>query len=334
LHGTSLALLVLIFFASCNKDQQIILEDSKITIPQGFPQIDFPEDNAYTEARWELGKKLFFDPILSKDSSISCASCHKPELAFADDMAFSLGVENRPGTRNAPSLGNVAYQPYMLREGSVPTIEMQVLVPIQEHNEFDNNIVDIGLLLQQIPEYVSMSQAAYGQEPNPFVITRAIANFERSLLSGNSAFDNYQNGNNNALTSSEKRGLVLFFSEKTNCSTCHSGFNFSNYAFENNGLYSTYQDNGRMRFTGNLADEATFKVPSLRNVGLTPPYMHDGSLQTLAEVVAHYNSGGKAHPNKSNLVTPLNLSAQEQADLAAFLKSLSDYSFVTDEKWK
>jgi len=334
LHSTLLAILVLIFFTSCNKDQQIVVEESKIKIPKGFPQIDFPEDNTFTEARWALGKKLFFDPILSKDSSISCASCHKPELAFADDLAFSPGVENRPGTRNAPSLGNVAYQPYMLREGSVPTIEMQVLVPIQEHNEFDNNIVDIALLLQQIPEYVQMSQAAYGQEPNPFVITRAIANFERSLLSGNSAYDKFQNGDANALTPSEKRGLDLFFSEKTNCSACHRGFNFSNYAFENNGLYTVYQDNGRMRFTGNPADEATFKVPSLRNAGLTEPYMHDGSLQTLAAVVAHYNSGGISHPNKSNLVKPLNLSTQEQADLVAFLKSLTDYIFVADVRWK
>ena len=336
LFGKIFSLFLLVFlFSACKKDAIITSEPSKIQIPAGFPQINFPADNVYTEARWQLGKKLFFDPILSIDSTKSCASCHKPELAFADDVAFSPGVENRPGTRNATSLANVAYLPYLLREGSVPTLEMQVLVPIQEHNEFAHNIVDIAVELAKIEEYVAMSQAAYGQEPNPFVITRAIANFERSILSGNSAFDRWQRGDNAALTNSQERGRLLFESPKTNCFNCHGGFNFSNNAFENNGLDSLYQDDpGRYRFTGLESDRGRFKVPSLRNVGLTAPYMHNGSLSTLADVISHYNNGGFNHPNKSNLVHSLNLNAQEQADLVAFLESLSDYGLINDERWK
>ncbi len=327
-------LVVFVSFFSCQKNTPSGTNPDELKVPEGFPEINFPADNQFSKARWDLGKKLFFDPILSKDSTVSCASCHKPELAFADDVAFSPGIENRPGTRNAPSLGNVAYQPYLLREGSLPTLEMQVLVPIQEHNEFDNNIVDIANLLAKNPVYVAMSQAAYSRNPDPFVITRAIATFERSLLSGTSAFDNWMNGDNLALSEAEKRGMALFNSEKTNCFACHGGFNFSNYSFQNNGLYTVYQDVGRMRFTGLETDRALFKVPSLRNVGLTAPYMHDGSLQNLAAVVAHYNAGGAAHPNKSSLVKPLHLSASEMADLEAFLQSLSDFTFINDARWK
>jgi len=331
-HGI-LVYVILSQLGACKKDTIDVVEESKIQIPQGFPNISFPADNAYSKSRWELGKKLFFDPILSIDSTKSCASCHKPELAFADELAFSPGVENRPGTRNSPSLANVAYQPYLLREGSVPTLEMQVLVPIQEHNEFAHNIVDIAQELALIEEYVQMSKAAYGQEPNPFVITRAIANFERSILSGNSNYDKWMNGSYQALNASEQRGLTLF-TGKANCSACHSGFNFSNYAFENNGLDSIYQDIGLMRFTGLESDRSKFKVPSLRNVGLTAPYMHNGSIQSLAEVIEHYNAGGLPHKNKSNLIKPLQLSSTEKSDLLAFLISLNDYGFINDERWK
>lgn len=324
-------LILLLTSVSCKKDAIVQpTENQRTTPPIGFPQVSWPEDNAYSEARWQLGKKLFYDPILSIDSSLSCASCHAATLAFADTVALSAGVFGRPGVRNAPSLANVAYHPYFLREGSVPTLEMQVLVPIQEANEFNHNIVDIAEALVNIPEYVTMSEKAYGRLPDPFVITRALATFERTLLSGNSRYDQYQNGDGSALTASEIRGMNLFFSTKTNCATCHGGFNFTVYGFENNGLYTQYTDIGRMRFTEDTADNALFKTPSLRNVALTPPYMHDGSLKTLADVVQHYNNGGQAHPHKSALIKPLNLSAQEQNDLIAFLQSLSDVSFITN----
>lgn len=304
-------------------------EQSIGTPPAGFPAIDYPADNAYTPARWQLGKQLFFEPLLSRDSSISCASCHHPQRAFSDEVAFSLGVAQRPGTRNAPSLANVAYHPYFTREGGVPTLEMQVLVPIQEHNEFDFNILPIAERLRKDSTYQRMSRAAYQREMDYFVITRALANFERELLSGNSPYDQQEREpEKQILSRSAERGRDLFFSEKTGCSSCHSGFNFSNYAFENNGLYADYPDPGRFRLTGKESDRARFKVPSLRNVALTAPYMHDGSLASLEEVIEHYNRGGASHPHKSELIRPLSLNEREKTDLQAFLHSLTDYPFI------
>lgn len=331
-----LVLLALVIWG-CKKDDVINPVEQKypFALPVGFPAITYPEDNAFTLERWELGKKLFYDNVLSVDYSISCATCHKASLAFSDNVAFTDGVEQRPGVRNVPTLANVAYHPYYTREGGVPTLEMQVLVPVQEHNEFDFNIVTAGERLQQDSVYVTMSKKAYGRVPDYYVITRALANFERTLISGNSPFDKYKyQGDDNALTVDEKAGMELFYSSKTNCSSCHSGFNFTNYAFENNGLYSTYTDIGRKRLTGKPEDEARFKVPTLRNIALTAPYMHDGSILTLAEVIEHYNKGGYSHVNKSELVKPLGLTDVEKEQLIAFLKSLTDKEFISKEEYK
>ena len=329
--------IMLLIFISCQDDDGIIpLHFPELMeIPKGFPAVEEPQGNEFTPARWELGKRLFFDPVMSVDSSISCASCHQPGLAFSDNVAFSPGVEQRPGVRNSPSLVNVAYHPYFTREGGVPTLEMQVMVPIQEHNEFDFNIVLLAERLSQDSSYVVQSEKAYGRTPDAFVITRSLACFERSLLSGNSPYDQYlQNVQTSAISASALRGMDLFFSEKTKCSECHGGFNFSNYNFENNGLYEQYEDVGRFRLTGDEADRALFKIPSLRNVGLTAPYMHDGSLPTLEAVVEHYQSGGKNTPQKSGLIQPLDLTESERADLVQFLESLTDETFVQNPLFK
>lgn len=306
-----------------------------LEIPRGFEEIVIPEDNTFSQARWALGKKLFYDPVMSLDITISCSSCHNSELAFSDDVSQSIGIENRLGTRNTPTLANVAYHPYYTREGGVPTLEMQILVPIQEHNEFDFNIVLLAERLKKDSTYLQMSTEAYGREPDAFVITRSLACFERSLISGYSRFDQYENYKDiSALSDDEVKGMNLFYSDKTNCSKCHEGFNFTNYAFENNGLYEDYNDNGRFRLTGKEIDMARFKVPSLRNVELTGPYMHDGTFSTLEEVVEHYNLGGKNHVHKNALVKPLNLSEVEKNNLVAFLKSLTDESFVNNPRFK
>ena len=202
---------------------------------------------------------------------------------------------------------------------------MQILVPIQEHDEFNTNILDIVEKLKKDSSYTQASRIAYNREIDPFVITRAIANFERSLISGNSDFDK------NNFSSSALNGKNLFMSNKTNCSQCHSGLNFTNYTFENNGLYTNYADSGRMRLTQIESDRARFKVPTLRNAQLTAPYMHDGSIKTLEEVVAHYNTGGKIHANKSTLIKPLGLTQQEQNDIVAFLNTLTDYTFINNK---
>lgn len=302
--------------------------------PPGFPSVEHPTGNEYTPKRWTLGKKLFFDPILSKDGQISCASCHDPKLAFSDDKKVSFGSDELEGSRNSPTLANVAFHPYFTREGGVPTLEMQVLVPIQEHNEFNNNIVLIADTLSKIEEYITLSLDAYDQEPNSFVITRALAQFERSLISGQSLYDmeyNYQI--TGSMSASAKRGKVLFESDRTSCSSCHADFNFTNYTFQNNGLYAEYPDEGRARLTQKEEDIALFKVPSLRNIELTAPYMHDGSFQTLVEVIEHYDSGGHSHFNQSALVRPLELSSQEKDDLLAFLHSLTDQNFITNKNF-
>lgn len=320
------------FLSGCAKDSandKPLPQRPLLVIPEGFPEVAFPEDNPFTKASYDLGKKLFFDPILSRDSSISCGSCHQPSLAFSDRIALTSGVDDAPGKRNVPSLTNIGYHPYFTREGGVPTLEMHVLVPIQEHNEFDFNIVLIAERLKNREQYVAMAQSAYEREPDAFVITRALANFQRTLISGNSAYDRYAfQGISNALNAAELRGMNLFFSDELACSSCHSGFNFTNYTFENNGLYEDYIDEGRMRLTGLETDRARFKVPSLRNVELTAPYMFDGSLQTLQDVVEHYNSGGYAHANKNEEVKPLGLTNTEKNDLVAFLGSLTDYEFL------
>lgn len=333
-----LALGLAIMLVACRKESTEVPSEQPeplLVVPPGFPDPVFPDGNELTPARWVLGKKLFYDPVMSNDSTISCASCHHAAKAFSDTVAFSPGVAGRPGTRNAPTLTNIGYHPYFTREGGVPTLEMQVLVPIQEHNEFDFNILLIAERLLRDTSYVRMSREAYGRDPDAFVITRSIACFERTLVSGNSRYDrHFFQGESEALTAAEKRGMELFFSEKTDCSRCHGGFNFTNYAFENNGLYTDYTDPGRFRLTEMESDRARFKVPTLRNAALTAPYMHDGSLPTLEAVVEHYDSGGRPHPNKSALIRPLALSAAEKADLVAFLNSLTDEAFVDNPKFR
>lgn len=326
--------------SACQKEEPTIVippltDEYILQIPAGFPIPDIPADNALTLPRVTLGKRLFYDPVLSADSTRSCASCHAQHLAFSDSTAVSLGIEQRPGTRNTPTLANVAYQKKLLREGGIPTLEMQILVPIQEHNEFDFNIVLVAARLKQMPQYVKLAQMAYGREPDAFVITRSIAAFERTLLSGNAPFDQYTfQGKSNALSAAEIRGLELFESERLNCSKCHEGFLFSNQDFTNNGLYEVYPDSGRLRLTGLESDRGVFKVPSLRNIALTAPYMHDGSINTLEAVIDHYQTGGKSHPNKSPLLQPFALTAGERADLLAFLGSLTDIQFIENPAFR
>jgi len=331
-----IVILVVIGFIGCSDSSKpIFQEEPLIDVPNGFTQPLIPSDNAITPQRVALGKRLFYDSILSVDYSISCASCHRQEFAFADNKPTSFGVRNQVGTRNAPSLANVVYHPYFLREGGVPTLEMQVQVPIEEHNEFDFNILLAGERLNKDSSYVAQSQIAYNRKPDYYVITRAIACFERTLISGNSRYDQFTfQGKQSALNSQEIAGKELFFSQRLGCSNCHNGFNFTTYAFENNGLHQYYKDSGRFRLTQNPKDSALFKIPSLRNVGITAPYMHNGSISTLEQVIEHYDSGGKPHNHKSPYVKSLNLTIQEKNNLLSFLNSLTDEQFIQNTKFK
>lgn len=324
---------LLIALMSCAKESEMELFNYLDLIPSHFPIPIIHPDSFPSEEKIDLGRKLFYDIRLSKNNTISCASCHQQSLAFSDSLAFSFGDNKAIGKRNAPSLANVVYQNKLLREGSLPTLEMQVLVPIQEHNEFNSNILDISKKLNEISEYRQMSQKAFGSELTPFAITRSIAAFERILISGQSKYDDYINGRTE-LSELELKGKELFFSEKTNCYLCHGTFLFTNQSFENNGLYANYKDNGRERFTLDPSDNGKFKVPSLRNIALTAPYMHDGSIFSLEKVIEHYNKGGKGHYNKSPLIKEINLLEGEKKALIAFLSTLTDYKFTNNKKFK
>ncbi|MDX2190453.1 MAG: cytochrome c peroxidase [Bacteroidota bacterium] len=300
-------------------------EEISLKVPYGFPYPDVPADNKPTQARIDLGEKLFFDPILSRDNSVSCASCHLPDRFFTDNLTVSIGIEGRKVERNSPTLINVAFQKSMFWDGGNPTLEQQVLAPIDNHNEFDFDVNEIVKRLQKHKDYSTLFQMAYKQAPSVYALVRAIANYERTLIGGTSKYDDYNRTmNSDVFSESEYRGLSIFFGERGECFHCHGGFNFTDNSFQNNGLYLTYPDSGRARITQLPTDVGKFKVPSLRNVEMTAPYMHDGSISTLEEVVAHYVGGFKKHRNKSLIIQKLNLTTQEQSDLVNFLKTLTD----------
>lgn len=326
-----LFLILFILLISCDEDNtpdEIIV----LNIPDYFPTYTIPEDNQLTPERIKLGEKLFFSKLLSKDSSISCGSCHLPTKAFANNLSTTPGVFDRAGSRNVPSIFNVIFQKNFLREGSVPTLEQQVLVPVQEHNEFDIEWAEILNRLNSNQEFVDLlikSKYIFPGEKdillnfNIYAVVRAIANYERTLVSVNSKYDKYLQGRTK-LSDEELLGEKLFKSDSLNCSICHSGALFSDYSYQNNGLYSTYQDVGRNRLTNDPTDIGKFKVPSLRNVAITYPYMFDGTINTLEEVINHYGSGGKTHQNKSPLLTGFKLSKQEKIALIKFLETLTE----------
>lgn len=334
---TCLFFFILLCQISCKKETPIenqVFTPYQLQIPKGFDEPEIPSENQLSQERVALGKMLFFDPILSRDSSISCGTCHLQNLAFTDGNEISIGIENRKGFRNTVGLSNVAYQPYLFKEGGVPTLEQQVIAPIEDENEMDFTFLEAVKRIEKHPIYPDLILKAYGRDVDAYSISRAIACFERTLISGNSNFDRYEfHDEKTALNESEIRGKNLFFSDKTNCSSCHNGFNFTNNAFENNGLLNQYDDQGRFRITFDSTDIGKFKIPSLRNVEQTAPYMHNGSLGSLEEVVEHYNSGGSDHSNKNPQIEGLNLSEEEKIDLVAFLKSLTDWDFLENEAY-
>lgn len=331
--GRLFSIVLLLSLFSCKRDHELgIAESLRAQFAQ--PNMFFPTDNSPTGVRIELGKYLFYNTALSIDSSISCSSCHQPKFAFSDNTILSFGANKQIASSNTPTLTNVGFQPYFLREGGIPNLEQQVLVPIQEHNEFNNNIIDIGERLKADTFFVNHAEKAYPTKPYFYVITRALASFERTFVSNQSKFDLFIR-NKATLTKSEMEGFLLFKGNKANCIQCHNGFNFTNYLFENNGATYLLKDSGRFRLTKNSVDIGLFKIPTLKNVALTAPYMHDGSIQTLKQVLMSYNIGGnKNQYQNKQFIKPLNLTNQELENLEAFLNTLSDFQFVKDTKFK
>jgi cytochrome c peroxidase len=298
-------------------------------LPGGFPEMPYPPDNPPTIAGAHLGRKLFFETSLSKQRTISCASCHKPEDAFADrGNAFSQG-EGGKTERNAPTLTNVGYLPHLFWEGGVTKLEAQAIGPITNPIEMNMRADTLVRRLQAMPEYAPLFLAAYCTPEITFErVLFALSTFQRTLVSSDSPFDRYQNGDKNAMSPAALRGLELFFNEEGDCFHCHGGFNFTDNLFHNNGLDAEFRDEGRYRITQNDADLGKFKTPTLRNLSFTGPYMHDGRFQTLEQVVRHYNSGGVPSKTRSPLMRPLHLSESDIQALVAFLEALSDSGFV------
>lgn len=320
---------VLVVFALCVAGCEVFgpseenTDALQVTVPDGFDPVPIPVHNPLTLAKVELGRQLFSDPILSRTETVSCASCHDPERFFMDGRRFGSGVEGRKGLRNSPSVLNAAYQRLLFWDGGAQTLESQVLGPLENEVEMDANLDTVLHRLRTHPAYPARFQDVFGEGPSIRTMTQAIAAFERTLVSTGSRYDRYQAGDTLTLTELERLGRALFFG-RAQCASCHSGFLFTNQQFENNGLVSTEADSGRARITLNPQDYGRFKVPSLRNVAETSPYMHDGRLFTLEAVVEHYDAGGEGARNQHALVQPLHLSEHEKAALVAFLHSLTD----------
>lgn len=282
----------------------------------------------------ELGELLFFEPLLSADTTISCASCHKPDFAFADTVAISPGVKGALGRRNAPSVMNMAARDLMFFDGRANDLVHQVRFPIEDPAEMNISIQEVANRLNQHPRYSLYFKKIYKEAATPENIARAIAAFEESLETSDTPFDDYMNGNESAMTASQIRGREVFMSSKAKCFDCHFSPDFTGDEFRNIGLYDekTRLDKGRFEVTKKPEDLGKFKVPGLRNVAVTAPYMHDGSMKTLREVIDYYDNPYKfvSHPVNidSLLVKPLGLTEEEKQDLEAFLHALTDRRFA------
>ncbi|NLH99310.1 MAG: cytochrome-c peroxidase [Chthonomonadales bacterium] len=290
-----------------------------------LPPVPVPADNPMDAAKVELGKQLYFDTRLSKDSTTSCATCHSPDHGWADPKPVSEGVGRQKGGRNAPTVLNSAYMPLQFWDGRAATLEEQALGPIQNPVEMAMTMVEALDRIKAIPGYVEAFRRIFGTEPTEEGVAKAIAAFERTVISTDSPYDRYVRGNRSAMSPSAVRGMNLF-NGKAHCTPCHSGPNFSDGDFHNLGVgYAAgrYADKGRFDVTKNPADLGKFKTPGLRSIALTAPYLHDGSERTLADVIEFYDRGGNPNPNLDPLMLPLHLTAQEKADLVAFLEALT-----------
>jgi cytochrome c peroxidase len=331
----------------------------RIELPEGLDRDAYyvPSDNPMTKEKVELGRSLFFDTRLSFDNTVSCATCHSPRFAFADGQRVSLGVNAQEGVRNAPTVINRAFSREQFWDGRASSLEEQSKGPLVNPVEMAMPSLDfVENKLRGIKGYREWFKRVFGRELNIDDVARAIAAFERTILSGNSRFDRFRAGDATALNDSERRGLALF-EGKARCSQCHSGFNFTDEKYHNIGIDwdTSLIDLGRYKVSGEKLDFGAFKTPTLREIAHTAPYMHNGTFTSLEEVVSFYNKGGVANPfldvemrrpkrtleeilryyeeekeskegkKRSGQIelARLNLTKQEQADLVAFLKALS-----------
>jgi cytochrome c peroxidase len=304
-------------------------------VPKGWPkpQYDF-QKNQLTKEQILLGRVLFYDPILSADSSISCNSCHSQFSGFTHvDHSLSHGIKDRIGTRNSPVLMNLAWNKSFMWDGAVNHLDVQALAPISNHDEMDENMEHVVMKLQRSGLYTSLFTNAYGDEKITGERTlKALSQFMLTLVCYNSKYDSVMR-NESHFTLQEENGYKLF---QKNCGSCHAEPLFTNGEFENNGLSvdTTLNDHGRYKVTLKPQDSLRFKVPTLRNIEFSYPYMHDGRFKKLGEVLDHYNNGIVKHSTLSKpLLEPITLTSNEKVDLMAFLLTLTDRSFLFDKRF-
>lgn len=332
--------ILLCFVMACRVDSKfdpvIDKEDISLKWPDYFPAplYDFSE-NPITQEGFLLGKKLFYDPILSSDNTISCGSCHQQFVAFAHaDHKFSHGVNDKLGVRNSPALFNLIWHRTFFWDGGSQNIELQPIGPITNPIEMHEKLDNVIYKLSQRSDYKSLFKSAFKTDSitSQFML-KAMAQFMGSFISASSKFDKYmQSSSSELLTNDEKVGLELF---QKKCASCHQAPLFTDDSFRNNGLDETFADSGRFHITNINSDMGKFKVPSLRNVELTYPYMHDGRYETLEQVLNHYASGIKQSATLDPLLkSGIALSNLEKTQIIAFLKTLTDREFITDIRFK
>lgn len=304
--------------------------EDTIQVPLGLPPVPWPSDNPYSKEKVELGRKLYFDKRLSSDQTISCATCHNVPCGYGDCRMIAIGIDGMKGTRHSPTIINAAYSKYYFWDGRANSLEEQCKGPIANTHEM-SKVKDAheahkqcAQRVNEIPEYKPLFQKVFGTDTITIdEIAKAIATFERTVLSGNSKYDRYHAGDKQALTAEERHGMSVF--TKSGCVKCHRGFNFSDEIFMNIGIGMDKEnpDLGRYLITNDERDWGSFKVPTLRESEHTAPYMHDGSLKTLEDVVDYYDMGGIKNKNLNPIMRPLNLSDEDKKALVAFLKALS-----------
>lgn len=326
-----------------SEDSLLQEEPDELTIPLGLPSMPWPADNPYSKKKAELGRLLYFDPRLSSDGTVSCATCHSERLAFADRKPIAQGIRGNMGSRHSPTVINAGYQTHQFWDGRVRTLEDQAKGPIGNPKEMTlaPDVHDAHKQcqerVQKIKGYRILFKEIFGNDSCSIDdIAKAIATFERTVLSGNSPFDRYQKGDKTALTQEQIDGYAIF--KRVGCANCHGGPLFSDGRFLNIGvgMDAPNPDTGRYAITGQEKDWGAFKVPTLREVVNTPPYMHDGSIKTLEGVVDYYDKGGTPNKNLHPLMKPLHLTEQDKKALVAFMKGLSGEGwqhYTTPEKF-
>lgn len=357
--------LALLSFAACDDDDAAMIPPNNndpliegpasptpysLQVPDYLPGPVLNPENPLTEEGIQLGRKLFYDPILSRDSSMACAGCHLQQLAFTDGLPKAIGIRGEAGRRSAMSLVNMAFNPRQFNwDGGAASLEEQAIIPVEHILELDADWDMVVEKIRRHQRYPQEFRAAFGvnraSEINRDLVVKAIAQFERTIISANSRFDKIVYKNEGFFTELEQEGFELFFIEfispnelHPGCSHCHNAPGFTDNQFHNNGIEDVaslldFPDLGRGEVNGNVFDNGKFRSTTLRNIEVTGPYMHDGRFQTLEEVIEHYASGGHGTENKNPNVSGFELTPRKQEALIAFLKTLTDEEFLTDPRF-